>query len=59
MEATQIIQILVTKGFDRINKTKIVDLLSNQSLILIKYDFIKNFYRNQIMKEKEQIEEAK
>jgi len=51
VRATTLIQVLGSKGFKKIGKTKIVDLLNNQNLI--KYDFIMDFYQNQIKKEKE------
>lgn len=57
VRATTLIQVLGSKGFKKIGKTKIVDLLNNQNLI--KYDFIMDFYQNQIKKEKEQIDENK
>lgn len=57
MRAKEVIQVLGSKGFKKIGKTKIVDLLNNDSLI--KYDFIMDFYQNQIKKEKEQIDENK
>jgi len=57
MRATELIQVLGGKGFKKIGKSKIVDLLNNQNLI--KYDYIMDFYQNQIKKEKEQIDENK
>lgn len=57
VRATFVIQILASKGIKKIGKTKIVDMLNNQSLI--KYDQVMTFYQNHIKKEKELIEENK
>ena len=57
VRATYVIQILASKGIKKIGKTKIVDMLNNQSLI--KYDQVMTFYQNHMKKEKELIEENK
>lgn len=57
VRATYVIQILASKGIKKIGKTKIVDMLNNQSLI--KYDQVMSFYQNHMKKEKELIEENK
>ena len=57
IRAMNILQLLASKGFKKIGKYKIVEMLNNQNLI--KYDTVMDFYQNWMKKEKEKIEENK